>query len=180
MNNSSINNIKTLNIIWIAMISGLLIFGLLVFAVLIPKATDFPMDATVFYFISVVLCTVGMVSSNVVYRIQVRSASQFVNPGPERLIAHYQNAFIIKMALLEGPALFSVVAGLLTQQIIFLALTVGMLILMGIAKPSEQQFRADFLKNLIGLEIFPLSKKNALFILIPCLISLFLWLIFTT
>jgi len=139
--------IKQLNIIWLALIAGLVMFMGVVYVVLIPQTTSTPMDATVYYIIAVVLATLGMISSTFMYKIQVRSAAQLVNPVPERLMAHYQTALLIKLALLEGPGLFTVVAGLLTQQPLFAALTAGILALMIIAKPSELQFREDFLNG---------------------------------
>ncbi len=139
--------IKQLTIIWLALIAGLVIFMGMAFLVLIPQSTSEPIDASIYYVIAVVLATAGMFSSTVMYKIQVRSAAQLVNPVPERLMAHYQTALIIKLSLLEGPGLFSIVAAIITQQTLFAALTAGIVVLMIIAKPSELQFREDFLNG---------------------------------
>jgi hypothetical protein len=138
---------KAMTIIWLSFIASLTLLAGIVYLVLIPQATGAPLEASVYYVIAVALATAGMIGSHFMYQIQVRSAAQLVNPVSERLMAHYQTAFLIKLALLEGPGIFSVVAGFLTQQILFGALTAGILILMVIAKPSEQQFRQDFLNG---------------------------------
>jgi hypothetical protein len=139
--------IKQLTIIWIALMAGLAMTAILIFFVVMPVTTSEPIDATVFYFIAIALSAAGMVGSNFMYQVQVRNAAQLVNPIPERLMNQYQTAILIKLALLEGPGIFSVVAALITQQTLFAALTIGILVLMVIAKPSEQQFRTDFLKS---------------------------------
>ena len=138
---------KSLTIIWIGFITGLLLLIVVAYFVIIPQASSTPVEATAFYFIAVLLAAGGMIGSNFMYQVQVRSAAQLVSPAPERLQSQYITAIFIKLSLLEGPGIFSVAAAILTQQTIFVALSVGILILMGISKPSEQQFRNDFLKS---------------------------------
>ncbi len=142
-----IDYFKTMKIIWLSFIASLTMVAGIVYLVFIPQATSSPLEASVYYVIAVALATAGMIGSHFMYQIQVRSAAQLVNPVPERLMAHYQTAFLIKLAFLEAPGIFSAIAGFLTQQILFAALTAGILILMVIAKPSEQQFRQDFLNG---------------------------------
>ena len=140
--------VKTMNIIWMALIGGLLSFGLVTYFAIVPGNVSLHrIDPDIFYILSVVLAVGGMMGSNILYRVQVRAASQQLNPGKERLMAHYMTAFLLKMALLEGPGLFSIVAALLTQQVLFAAITAGILLLMIIAKPTEMQFREDFLNG---------------------------------
>jgi hypothetical protein len=140
--------IKSMTIIWLSFIAGLTTFAGIVFLILIPTATAVtPADASIYYVIAVVLATAGMVGSHFMYQVQVRNAAQLINAVPEKLMAQYQAAFLVKSALLIGPGMFSVMAGFVTQQVLFAALTAGILVLMVIAKPSEVQFRQDFLHS---------------------------------
>jgi len=146
MNTQQAPSVKSMTIVWIAMIGGLVSFGLVTYVALIPIQSPLQgIDPLVFYVLAVVLALGGMMGSTILYKLQVRAASQVNSPSKERLMSYYMSAFILKMALLEGPGLFSVVAGLLTHQALFLSITAGLLLLMIIAKPTEVQFRQDFL-----------------------------------
>lgn len=146
MNTQQAPSVKSMTIIWIAMIGGLVSFGLVTYVALMPIQSPLQgIDPLVFYVLAVVLALGGMMGSTILYKLQVRAASQVNSPSKERLMSYYMSAFILKMALLEGPGLFSVVAGLLTHQALFLSITAGLLLLMVIARPTEVQFRQDFL-----------------------------------
>jgi hypothetical protein len=124
MNTQQAPSVKSMTIIWIAMIGGLVSFGLVTYVALIPIQSPLQgIDPLVFYVLAVVLALGGMMGSTILYKLQVRAASQVNSPSKERLMSFYMSAFILKMALLEGPGLFSVVAGLLTQQSLFLYIT---------------------------------------------------------
>jgi hypothetical protein len=146
MNMQQVPTVKSMTIVWMALIGGLLSFALVTYVALIPVQQPLKdADPLVFYIMAVVLAVGGMIGSTILYKLQVRAASQVHNPSKERLMSFYMSAFLLKMALLEAPGIFSVVAGLLTQQALFLAITAGLLLLMVIAKPTELQFRQDFL-----------------------------------
>ncbi|HSZ71509.1 MAG TPA: hypothetical protein VK750_02465 [Cytophagaceae bacterium] len=148
MNTPQAPTVKTMNIVWMAMIGGLVSFGLVTYFALLPKQSTLRnVDPLVFYILAVVLALGGMMGSTILYKIQVRAASQVNSPSKERLMSFYMSAFLLKMALLEGPGIFSIVAGLLTHQSLFLSITAGLLLLMIIAKPTELQFREDFLNG---------------------------------
>jgi hypothetical protein len=151
MNTQQAPSVRSMNIVWIAMIGGLLSFSLVTYVALMPIQSPLEgIDPLVFYVLAVVLALGGMMGSTILYKVQVRAASQVNSPSKERLMSFYMSAFILKMALLEGPGLFSVVAGLLTHQALFLSITAGLLLLMIIAKPTELQFRQDFLDGRAG------------------------------
>jgi hypothetical protein len=151
MNTQQAPSVKSMTMIWIAMIGGLVSFGLVTYTTLMPIQSPLQgVDPLVFYVLAVVLALGGMIGSTILYKLQVRAASQVNSPSKERLMSFYLSAFILKMALLEGPGLFSIVAGLLTQQVLFLSITAGLLLLMIIAKPTELQFREDFLNGRAG------------------------------
>ena len=144
-------SVKSMTIVWIAMIGGLVSFGLVTYFALLPIQSPLAgIDPAVFYILAIMLALAGMMGSTILYKLQVRAASQVNSPSKERLMSYYMSAFILKMALLEGPGLFSVVAGLLTHQALFLTITAGLLLLMVIAKPTELQFREDFLNGRSG------------------------------
>ena len=151
MNTQQAPSVKSMNIVWIAMIGGLVSFGLVTYVALIPLQSPLQgIDPLVFYVLAVVLALGGMMGSTILYKLQVRAASQVNSPSKERLMSFYMSAFILKMALLEGPGLFSIIAGFLTHQTLFLSITAGLLLLMIIAKPTEIQFRQDFLDGRAG------------------------------
>ncbi|MDB5272771.1 MAG: putative rane protein [Chitinophagaceae bacterium] len=148
MTTQQVPSVKSMNIVWIAMIGGLVSFGLVTYFALLPIQSPLAgIDPAVFYILAIVLALAGMMGSTILYKLQVRAASQVNSPSKERLMSYYMSAFLLKMALLEGPGLFSVVAGLLTHQALFLSITAGLLLLMVIAKPTELQFREDFLNG---------------------------------
>jgi hypothetical protein len=152
MNAQQTPTVKSMTIVWIAMIGGLVSFGLVTYVAFRPMAQSLfhGIEPLVFYVLAVVLALGGMMASTILYKLQVRAASQVNSPSKERLMSFYMSAFILKMALLEGPGLFSIIAGLLTNQTLFLSITAGLLLLMVIAKPTELQFRQDFLDGRVG------------------------------
>ncbi|TLX76617.1 hypothetical protein E9993_06930 [Labilibacter sediminis] len=129
---------RTLTIIYSAMLLGQLAFISIVIFLKLPSGR---IDASGFSFpFSVVLpflTITCLIASSIVYRVLVKSAQL-----KEKLVDKmpiYQSALIVKLALIEGPSLFSVVIFLMTGQVYFLIFTLILLLIFITSKPGRQK-----------------------------------------
>ena len=72
----------------------------------------------------------------------------------------YQSALIIKYALVEGPAFFTIVAYLLTANILFPFITVFLVFVLVLSAPRKDKLISDL--NLSLSETNLLNKPDAL------------------
>ncbi|GAB3903095.1 hypothetical protein [Mucilaginibacter boryungensis] len=131
---------KLLTIIYFALLAGQLLFGATAFA--ITQAKGFNLTTRDPLVLVVPITTLGcFVAGSIVYK-QLLNLAANKSTLNEKLMC-YQSAFIARLALLEGPSLFGIVAYLLSGNLFFLAIS-GLIVLNFIAiKPTRDKVGTD-------------------------------------
>ena len=149
--NTSSLYFKALTILCYAMAAGIVLFSIIVFA-LIASGVDFssgrhggsstaPLPALPFEIVAIILAVGGLLGGNTLFNTKV-AATRYNGSLLEKTNA-YRAAVILRYALLEGPALFSVIVCLLTGQIIVLVITAIMVAVMLYSLPSKERLISD-------------------------------------
>ncbi|HWD86936.1 MAG TPA: hypothetical protein VG367_02340 [Mucilaginibacter sp.] len=133
--------VKALPIIHLALIAGQVLFCLVAYFQFPQK--DFSMDGSKdpFVYVAVILAAGGFFLGSFLFRQQVGKI------GPEnslsQKISAYQTAFILRAALAEGPSLFSVVAFMLSGNLLFLAITGAIILYFLSFRPTREKVSND-------------------------------------
>lgn len=135
---------KGINIVYYALISGVLIF--LLIALFLKYTNNFAIDdifsintiKIVFLFFLIA----GIVGSHFIFSNKLKTINQRNN---DLLIktAEYRSVLIIRYALLEGAAFFSIIGYLLTGSNMFIAFTGISIIILTALKPSRERLIND-------------------------------------
>ncbi len=127
----------TLKIISTAIPMGAALFLIVVFA--ITRNAETPENEVVdtFYYIIPVIGVVGLMLSRVIFKISIKKISESL-PLKDKL-TRYQTACIIRIALVEAPALFTCVAFMLTADNTFGGIAVALILLMFINFPTKSR-----------------------------------------
>ncbi|MEO5944932.1 MAG: hypothetical protein ABIP30_09230 [Ferruginibacter sp.] len=139
MPEQSNGNIKALKILHSALMMGVVMFGAIAFFLVYANHTspvtglDKPLQV-----IALILCAAGMYFSNKLFKQQIETIKQSGDSVKEK-INKFRAACIMQWALLEGPALFTVIALFLTCNYAFLILAGIMICALYIAGPSKQR-----------------------------------------
>ena len=137
-------NLKTLQIITMALCTGVILFLAVTFFLNQDKEmTMGPVldkDAPLFY-AGVILAAAAIVFSTVLYRSMLAKIDPSL-PIPGKM-AQYASATITRYALLEGAALFNTVIFLLTACLINAGITAILVIIMIKVKPTLAQVMND-------------------------------------
>lgn len=132
--------LKVLSIIHGAFITGLLLFGFV--AVLIKCNHQMSVKLTNDPFIMVVplLAAAGLIAGQLIFKNQL---SRLNNESLKEKIKGYQSATIIRFALLEGPALFAIVAFILSWNMLFLGIAGALILYFSSLKPTRPRTETD-------------------------------------
>ncbi len=126
---------RVLQIIVIALMTGICAFG--AFVIFTGKAQE-PPQGQILSYLAVGMGAMAAVMHVVIPAIIERAAlaNQSVDVSPESLLAALQTRTIVACALLEGPALLSLIAVLIEHHPWVLGVTGVLLILMALQIPS--------------------------------------------
>jgi len=144
---------RTLTVIHAALMMGIVSFTTVVLLIRNDNQVSSGFDENsmlIFIVISAILTLLGGIGNKIAYTTFVKGAQK-----KETLSAKmqaWQVACIIRMALLEGSALFTVVIFLLSGQYYFLIFTLILLALMLTVKPSKQKAIDDLQLNSIEMQ----------------------------
>jgi len=108
------NKIKTLDMIWLALMGGQVIFLMVTLLVLKGDLADKGLQGMI-DLIAVAFLVPSLIMSQILYKKFIQRAKDSKATLPEKL-AIYQNATIMKGALMEGGNLFCIVALMLTNS----------------------------------------------------------------
>lgn len=138
---------KTLKFIHVALILGVIMFASFVSFLLSGQdlITDFDPDANIYYVIIGMFGLIALFGGDILFKNMVRKAK--IQPALSAKMMQYQSANIIKYALLEGVALFGVVATLLTLSVWFLVISVILLIVLASYHPGIEKAIKDLELN---------------------------------
>lgn len=112
--------LKNLFIIYYALLAAQISFAVIMVLIVLGREADFRFEESSLYFIAGVLFFIiwGIFGGKFIFNVQLKSAKE-KNTLIDKLIS-YRSALIIKYALLEAPAIFSMVSYLLTGEKLFL------------------------------------------------------------
>jgi hypothetical protein len=132
---------KQLYIIFAALLMGMVIFAFVAWSQSGRMGGGGENLSGIFRIIVPVLALSGLIAGQVVFRWKMNS----IGPAADlnRKLAAYREALIIKLALVEGPALFASISFMMTGNTVFLAM-VGVLILFFLYnKPNKSRLIMD-------------------------------------
>ena len=113
---------RTLSIMHIALIIGLVFFSLIVIYLIISRQLTGDIGlAHIFLYIVSLFTLAGLFGSNLIYKNKIAKIK--TNNDLMAKMTNYRSAMIIRWAFLEGPAFLSIVAIMLSSNLIFLSFT---------------------------------------------------------
>lgn len=129
--------IKTYQIIFFALLAGPIMFGLVAFY--LQNTGNMPseptLEASLLYAVPA-LAMAGAAGSIFIFKRILAGAKKKPTFGTK--IRAYGSANIVRMALLEGPTMFGIVAYLLTGNLLFIGIAVALLAFCATLKPSPR------------------------------------------
>lgn len=127
---------RTISLIHTALMSGIFLFASVVWYMNgFTSKMHFNYQEDVFLIVVPILALFSIFSGIQLFKKRVENT--YPNQGLQTKLGIYQTALIIQWALLEGAALFSVVAFLLSANFLFMLIAIFLLILLFNAKPSK-------------------------------------------
>lgn len=135
--------IKQSQIICAALIMGQLLFLGIAFFILNQngKGLGDKELVEVLYFVVAALVVGSVSGSFMVFRSKLASLKVLENL--QQKIAQYRAAQIIRWALLEGPSFFSIIAYILTGDIVFAVVSIAIIVLFIPTFPSKGRFEKE-------------------------------------
>ena len=134
---------KSIQVIHFALMTGVLFFAVIAY-ILVSQGFAVGglenIDNLLSAFVPVFLIA-GLFSGNFLFKIKVNEAKE--KPGLMEKFNLYRSALIIKLALVEGPAFFSIVFYMLTGKFLYLVLTGFLLAVFYYYKPTREKIIGD-------------------------------------
>lgn len=130
---------KTLKLIHILLIVGVVLFASLVSFLLSGEDMymHFDPEANTYYVIIAAFGLIAVFGGDFVFRNMLKKAR--IQPSLPAKMMLYQSANIIRFALLEGVALFGVIATMLTLSVWFLVISAILLVLLVMHFPNQDK-----------------------------------------
>ncbi|MFB0494584.1 hypothetical protein ABID99_000821 [Mucilaginibacter sp. OAE612] len=131
--------LKQITIIHLALVAGQILFGIVVFAIGKQQPLNPKNDALIY-----VMPAIALGCFLVSMLLPKNMIGNIKNDQP--LLAKlklYQTAFIIRMALLEGPSLFGIVCFLLTNNVVFISISAALVLYAIYQRPTRQKIEDD-------------------------------------
>lgn len=111
---------KSLNILFLALLMGQVSFAAISYYLNLGVKPEMGVTRNMFIIVALFLMMNGFVMGNFLYKYQIKRVRDFAKLSFK--LGGYRSAFILRLALLEGASLFSIVAYLLTADITFLVI----------------------------------------------------------
>lgn len=143
--------IKPVKIIFFALLSGQIIF-LFIALFLVQSGNVVPNENLflIFFVVDLMIIVPGIVVGPMLYRSFISRVKSGMSLSEKFNL--YKQGTIIKLALVEAPTIFSIVAYMLTGSLVFLIIAIGVLVLFFMHKPTIEKFAEDFNISLSELE----------------------------
>jgi hypothetical protein len=129
--------VKTLPIIYMGLIAGQVLFCIVAYAEFPQKGFSLNGSNDPLIYAALILAAGGVFAGNFLFRQQLGKISP--EHSLSQKISAYQTAFIIRAALAEGPSLFSIVAFMLSGNLLFLAITTAMVLYFLTFRPTRDK-----------------------------------------
>ncbi len=142
-NNPSKNYINTLSLIHGALTMGLILFAAItVFLNRSNSSTNSVTDLdNILVYIVPAMAVFGLMASMFLFKNKVKSAKS--KDALQKKLYDYRVATIIKLALIEGPALLSIIAYLITGSNLFLGMAAALILYFILQRPSKNKVVMD-------------------------------------
>ena len=134
--------LKALKVIHIGLTAGVVLF--LIIAVVLqltgfePELKELEM---ILLGVTAVAAFSGIFAGNMIFRKRLEQLIELKNLNEK--LTGYQSALIVKYALIEGPAFFTVVAYLLTTNVLFPVIAVFLVVVMVLSAPRKDKLITD-------------------------------------
>ena len=137
------NYFQTLNIIFIALLSGQTIYFFVgLFMIQSGNIDGFGGLNTMFMFITPIVVLASILASKFIYTKQVTEFDKSLSL--ENKLVSYRTANIIRLALFEGANIFNVSIMIITANYFFAALFIIIIALFFINRPTKEKFIMDY------------------------------------
>ncbi len=137
------NYFQTLNIIFIALLSGQTIYFFVgLFMIQSGNIDGFGGLNTIFMFITPIVVLSSILASKFIYAKQVTEFDK--SSSLENKLVSYRTANIIKLALLEGANIFNISIMIITANYFFAALFIIITVLFFFNRPTKEKFIMDY------------------------------------
>jgi len=132
--------IRILQIIHLALTMGVILFIGVVYINYPDLVLEYNFNNPIFlliFFISIA----AIIVSNKIYFKKITSIDQ--NISPQEKFPKYQEAMIIRLAIIEGTAMLNVVSSIYFQNLFYLVIALAMFLIMIYLFPSELKIKND-------------------------------------
>ncbi len=137
--NNNGGSFKAMNILHLGLLGGLFLFA--VVSLYLVYTGSFPPsmqdNEQLLQVGALALAGLGIFFGNRIFKSRMLAIQDM--PTAKEKIAFYQTANIVRWALIEGAALFSIICFMLTANYAFLALAVALIILLMVLKPTKEK-----------------------------------------
>lgn len=143
---------KSVQIIHLALITGVIILGIFAFSfhyIGIEMEGGKELNFALIYVVPV-FAIAGIVASNLVFKQKLKEC--ITRPNLKEKLNCYRSALIIKFALIEGSSFFALVAFLLTGDLLYLGFAAILVVVFITYTPSKE-------KSIVDLELNQTEKQ---------------------
>ncbi|HBF87278.1 MAG TPA: hypothetical protein DDX39_01455 [Bacteroidales bacterium] len=133
---------KSLSILWAALVAGQIFFAAIVYY--LHKSGNFAVDENlnrIFLVIVPAFVVVGIAGNILFFKAKLKQLK--FKKDLSYKMEQYRVALLVSYALIEGPSILGIVAFLLTGNIVFLSLSILIILLFFVNKPSKYKFSLD-------------------------------------
>ena len=138
---------KAMLVLWLALMGGQVFFGLIVFY-LNNSGSYTPQEKNlkdIFIYLVPIFAVYGVVAGSIIFKRRLNSSKNKMSLMEK--LNDYRAALIIRYALLEGSTFFSLVSYLLTGDSLFLYISILIIAVFIILKPSAEKVINDLELN---------------------------------
>ena len=133
--------VKAMSIIHGAFIAGLLLFGLAAVILKGSRQTSIKLTNDPFIIVVPLLAVAGLLAGKLIFKNQLSRLDNELSLKEK--VKGYQAATITRFALLEGPALFAIVAFILSWNMFFLLIAGVLIVYFSFLKPTKLRTETD-------------------------------------
>ncbi|UII80710.1 hypothetical protein [Flagellimonas sp. CMM7] len=140
--------IKTLSILHMGLISGPILFGAIIYFQTQNTSFNFSNTSDIYLMVVPIVAVSCIFLGDFIFKQSIKNIPKTVNL--KQKLARFQTASIIKYALAEAPALFGIVAFMITGNMAYLVVSVVLILYFFMLKPSKDKIERSL--NLNGEE----------------------------
>jgi hypothetical protein len=133
--------IKTITIIHYAYCIAILLFGIAALFITENAVMNFSSPDDTFFYLIPLFAIGGLLSSNYIFRISLKSIQ--IKSNLNEKLTQYQSARIIRIALIEAPALLGIVIFIITSNQYYLIVSAVLLVYMVLLRPTTAIIKED-------------------------------------